>query len=123
MRKPPAAWLGTPAERSALRVAGQAICIYEGGAREAVRLFPQNVNVVVALSLAGVGFDRTRVRMFVDPLVKHNTHELLIRGEFGEMRLELKNRPHPDNPKTGRLVIMSVIKALRRLQDEAIIGF
>ncbi len=36
--------------------------IFEGSAREACQAFPANVNVVAALSLAGVGPERTRIR-------------------------------------------------------------
>jgi aspartate dehydrogenase len=123
VRKPPAAWIGTPAEGVAARAAHEPICFYEGPARDAVRAFPQNVNVLAALSLAGIGFARTSVKMFVDPTVEHNTFALLARGEFGEIRLELKNNPYPENPKTGHLVVMSLIKAIHRLEDSIIVGF
>jgi aspartate dehydrogenase len=122
-RKPPAAWKGTPAEAAASQAVSEPICFYEGRAREAARLYPQNVNVVAALSLAGIGFDKTTIRMFADPTVKQNTFELNASGEFGEIRLELKNNPYPENPKTGRLVVMSVIRAIRRLQENVIVGW
>ncbi|MFN2532806.1 MAG: aspartate dehydrogenase [Pyrinomonadaceae bacterium] len=123
VRKPVAAWIGTPAESVALQANDEAICFYEGKARDAVSAFPQNVNVLAALSLAGIGFDRTCVRMFVDPSAKHNTFQLSSYGEFGEVKLTLKNIPNPDNPKTGRLVIMSLIKAIARLTQPIIVGF
>jgi aspartate dehydrogenase len=126
VRKPPAAWKGTPAEDMARQAEAEGdtpVCFYEGQAREAVKLFPQNVNVVAALSLSGIGFERTGVKMYADPTVNHNTFELAARGEFGEFRLELKNRPYPENPKTGRLVVMSVVKSIRRLQQEIVVGF
>ncbi len=122
-RKPPAAWKGTPAEEAASRAVDGPVCFYEGQAREAARLFPQNVNVSAALSLGGIGLDRTNIRMYADPSVKHNTFELVAHGDFGELKLELKNKPYPENPKTGHLVVMSVIKSLRRLQDTFIVGF
>jgi aspartate dehydrogenase len=123
VRKPPVAWKGTPAEEAAMKVTDEAVCVYEGRVREAAALFPQNVNVASALSLAGIGFDRTMIRICADPTIRHNTFELHARGEFGELRLELKNRPRPENPKTGYLVVMSVIKAIRRLQDRIIVGY
>jgi aspartate dehydrogenase len=123
VRKAPAAWKGTAAEEVASRVTNVPICFYEGRAREATRAFPQNVNVLAALSLAGIGFDQTNVKMYVDPTVKHNTFELTSRGEFGELKVELKNRPYPENPKTGHLVVLSLIKAIRRLQERIIVGF
>jgi aspartate dehydrogenase len=122
-RKPPAAWKGTPAEGAAARATDEPICLYEGQAREAVKLFPQNVNVAAALSLAGVGLDRTRIRMYADPTVKLNTFELLVSGDFGELSLRLGNKPYPENPKTGHLVVMSLIKSIRRLQEPVIVGF
>lgn len=123
VRKPPAAWKGTPAEQIASSAQDKAVCIYEGRARDAARAFPQNVNVAAALSLAGIGFDRTKIKMFADPDVTHNTFELVARGDFGEVKLELKNRPYPENPKTGYLVVMSLIKSIRRLQESVIVGF
>jgi aspartate dehydrogenase len=122
-RKPPAAWKGTPAEDVALQAVTEPVCFYEGRAREAAKLFPQNVNVVAALSLAGVGFDRTVIKMYSDPSVKHNTFELHATGEFGELKLDLKNKPYPENPKTGHLVVMSVIRSIRRLQESVIVGW
>jgi aspartate dehydrogenase len=123
VRKAPAAWKGTAAEEVAASATDVPICFYEGRALEATKAFPQNVNVLAALSLAGIGFVRTNVRMYVDPTVKHNTFELVSRGEFGELKLELRNRPYPENPKTGHLVVLSLIKAVRRLQEKIIVGF
>lgn len=123
VRKPPAAWKGTPAEGAALCAVARPVCFFEGTAREAAALYPQNVNVAAALSIAGMGLDQTRVRIYADPAVKHNTFELRAHGDFGEIKLELKNRPYPDNPKTGHLVVMSLIKAIRRLQDSIVVGF
>jgi aspartate dehydrogenase len=123
VRKPPAAWKGTPAEETAASVLDAPVCFYQGMARETTRAYPQNVNVLAALSLAGIGFDRTNVKMYVDPTIKDNTFELVAQGEFGELKLELRNRPYPQNPKTGHLVVMSLIKAIRRLQENIIVGF
>jgi aspartate dehydrogenase len=123
VRKPVAAWIGTPAESVAMGATDEPICFYDGKAREAVSAFPQNVNVLAALSLAGIGFDRTKVKMFVDPSIQHNTFHLSSSGEFGEVKLTLKNIPNPDNPKTGRLAAMSLIKSIARLTQPIIIGF
>jgi len=123
VRKPPAAWKGTPVEEVASRVSTEPFCFYQGIAREATIAYPQNVNVLAALSLAGIGFDTTSVKMYVDPTVEHNTFELISNGEFGQLKLELRNRPYPENPKTGHLVVLSLIKAIRRLQERIIVGF
>ena len=48
--------------------------IFEGTAREAAKGFPANLNVAVALSLAGIGPDRTRLEIWADPTVTRNMH-------------------------------------------------
>jgi aspartate dehydrogenase len=85
-----------------------------------VRLFPANVNVAAALSLAGVGFDRTYIRIFADPTVVRNTHEVMARGWFGELRFTIMNIP-TENPKTGRITALSVLKAIRNLQAPVVL--
>lgn len=123
VRKSPAAWTGTPAESAARNAVSAPVMFYEGKAREAVAAFPQNINVVAALSFAGVGLDRTTVRMYADPLVKHNTFEVHAAGEFGELNLTVGNRPFPDNPKTGHLVVFSILKSIQRMRDTIVVGF
>lgn len=119
--KPLEAWRGTPAEAQAL-AATAPLLLYEGSARAGVALFPQNVNVAAAVSLAGLGLDATRMRVFADPTIQHNTHEVYARGAFGELRLTLKNVPSPDNPKTGRIVALSILKALRQRVAPVVVG-
>jgi aspartate dehydrogenase len=116
-RKPPAA-LQTDTERDAWLASAQdaPVLLYEGAAREAVKLYPANVNVAAALSLAGVGFDRTAIRIFADPTVTRNTHEVHAIGWFGELRFTIQNIP-TENPKTGRITALSVLKAIRNLRS------
>jgi aspartate dehydrogenase len=98
------------------------VLLYEGPARAGVTLFPQNVNVAAALALAGVGLDATMMRVYADPTVTLNTHEVQARGAFGELRLVLQNVPSPENPKTGRIVAMSVLKAVRNRLAPLVVG-
>ena len=96
--------------------------IYEGPAAEAVRLFPANVNVAAALSLAGIGAERTRMQVVADPALDRNVHEVVARGSFGELTLRLANVPSPTNPKTSFLACLSGLATLRRLADPIQIG-
>lgn len=89
--------------------------IYEGSAREAVRLFPKNVNVAATVSIMGIGFDRTKVKIVVDPGTHSNSHELIVKGEFGEMISKTKNVPSDSNPATSYLAALSAISALKRI--------
>ncbi|MBR4225762.1 MAG: aspartate dehydrogenase [Candidatus Methanomethylophilaceae archaeon] len=96
--------------------------IYSGPAREAVKEFPKNVNVAATVSLLGIGFDRTKVTIVLDPDTHSNSHELKIKGEFGEMDCHTFNVPSPDNPKTSYLAAMSAISALKRIVRNEWIG-
>jgi aspartate dehydrogenase len=96
--------------------------LFRGTAREGVLRFPENINVVAAVSLAGVGFDRTEVCVIADPQLAHNTHQVVAEGAFGELRFEVKNVPTEENPRTGRLVAMSVVSTLRRRMAPLVLG-
>jgi aspartate dehydrogenase len=115
-RKPPdALQTGTDCDAALGEATSEPVLLYEGPARDAVRLFPANVNVAAATSLAGLGFDRTHVRIFADPSVTRNTHEVRARGWFGELTFTIQNVP-TENPKTGRITALSVLKIIRDLR-------
>ncbi len=119
VRKPPRAFTS---EQLAGRVFEEdAALLYDGPARQGVRLFPENVNVAAAVSLAGIGLDRTRLRVLADRTVSYNTHEVVLHGYFGRLRIVMENTP-TENPKTGRIVALSVIKALRNLSASVVVG-
>lgn len=114
-RKPPRAWLGTPAaERWSIAELSEATVIFEGNAKEAARTFPQNANVTAAVALAGIGFEKTRVKLIADPEVSTNTHEIHASGAFGSLQVRLANTPLPENPKTSWLAALSIERAIRQ---------
>lgn len=100
----------------------EARVLYEGPAREAVALYPKNVNVAAALSLAGVGFERTRVRIVADPALDANTHTVIAKGAFGELTCRVENRPSPDNPASSHLASLSVLALVRRMLSPVSVG-
>ena len=89
--------------------------VYEGPAREAVKIFPKNINVAATVSLMGIGFDRTKVKIILDPQATSNSHELHVEGNFGTSVAHTYNVPSPDNPKTSYLAVLSAISALKRI--------
>ena len=91
------------------------ITIYDGMAREAVRLFPANINVAALLSLAGLGSEKTKVRIIADPNTDKNTHEIIAQGKFGKFSIKVENVPSESNPKTSKLAILSAIECLRAI--------
>jgi aspartate dehydrogenase len=96
--------------------------LFHGSAREGVLRFPESINVAAAVSLAGMGFDQTRVCVIADPSIDRNRHEVVVEGTFGQLRFEISNVPTDANPRTGRLVAMSVVHALRQRQAPLVIG-
>ena len=86
--------------------------LYIGPAREGVARFPESANVVAAVSLAGIGFDRTVMRVVADPHAGRNQHVVEAQGAFGTLRVEVANIPSDENPRTGRLTAMSAFRAL-----------
>ena len=95
--------------------------VFLGTAREACRGFPSNLNVSAAVSLAGIGPDRTMVRIIADPNLSRNCHDITVEGEFGLLQVHIENIPS-ENPKTGRLTALSIIRSVRDLFDPVRIG-
>lgn len=104
------------------RVLEKRTIIFEGTARDAVKEFPKNINVAACLSLAGIGFDKTRVKIVADPVVKYNSHKILAHGKFGRLRAEVENLPNPGNPRSSYLASLSAIATLRRAINPIQIG-
>jgi aspartate dehydrogenase len=96
--------------------------VFEGSAAEVIRKFPKNVNVAIALSFAGIGPERTRVRLVADPAVDRNTHHVVARGAAGEIEFISRNVPFPENPRTSYLAALSAIAMLRRLSATLQVG-
>lgn len=96
--------------------------IYDGNAREACKLFPQNINVAAALSLAGIGLDRTRVRIIADPKAERNTHRIIAKGDFGEFEFVVRNVPLKKNQKTSALAALSAVACVKKILDSVVIN-
>ncbi len=123
-RKPPRGLAGAPyiaLQRIDLDAIREETLIFEGPATEAVKAFPANVNVVAALALAGLGPERTRIKLFAVPGQERNQHRITIEGEFGRLRVEIENVPS-ENPRTGKLAYLSAIAMLRELGAAVQIG-
>ena len=124
-RKPPAGLMGAPGvEKAGIDLADvrEPTVVFEGDALEACRLFPANVNVSAALSMAGVGARRTRIRIYADPTVDRNTHEITAEGEFGKLTVRIENVQSPSNPRTGIMSALSALAALRRMTSGVRVG-
>jgi len=123
--KPPAAWQGIPyVQKTGVRLEALKgpLTLFEGSAREGVPHFPQNVNIAAILALAGIGPDRTRLKVVADPGLSLNTHTIRIAGRAGRFTLVLENVPAPENPKTSWLACYSALAALEALDSRVRYG-
>jgi aspartate dehydrogenase len=96
--------------------------VFDGTAREGARGFPANVNVAAALSLAGIGPDRTRLEIWADPGVTRNTHTIKVDADTMCFTMTIENVPSAENPRTGRITALSTVAALRGLVSELKVG-
>jgi aspartate dehydrogenase len=88
--------------------------IFTGTPREAAIGFPANLNVAVALSLAGIGADKTTLEIWADPTLERNVHRIEVDSDSASFSMSIENVPS-DNPRTGRITALSVISYLRKL--------
>ncbi|HEY6259689.1 MAG TPA: aspartate dehydrogenase [Xanthobacteraceae bacterium] len=123
-RKPPNGLAGAPylvAHGISVDNLSEPKCVFSGTAGEAAAGFPANVNVAAALSLAGIGPERTRTEIWADPTVDRNCHTIEVEADSARFTLKIENVPS-ENPRTGRITALSVVAALRKLHSPLRVG-
>jgi aspartate dehydrogenase len=124
-RKPPKGLEGAPylvANNISLAGLTAPLKVFEGSARDGAKGFPANVNVAAALSLAGIGPDRTRLEIWADPGVERNLHSIEVDAESARFSMSIENVPSEENPRTGKITGLSVIALLRGLTAPLVVG-
>lgn len=124
-RKPLRAFIGNPyiaKKKIRLDKVKKEILLFEGGAHQAIRAFPQNINVAATLSIAGIGARKTTVRIIASPTASRNTHEVEIESDSGLIFTRTENIIHPQNPKTSYLAVLSAIATLKQILNSVKIG-
>lgn len=124
-RKPPKSLLGAPfLEENDISLDGltEPLRLFAGTAREAAKGFPSNINVGVALSLAGLGPDATRLEIWADPGVERNTHRIELDSDATRITITVEGVPSPETPGTGKLTPLSVIATLKGLVSPLRVG-
>jgi aspartate dehydrogenase len=123
-RKPVRGLLGAPflvQNNISIEDIKEPTCIFSGSPRDAVKGFPANLNVAVALSLAGIGPDKTTLEIWADPNLTRNTHRIEVDSDSASFSMEIQNIPS-DNPKTGKITMLSVLATLRKLRAPLRVG-
>lgn len=96
--------------------------LFDGTAGQAVKYFPQNINVAAVLGLAGIGMSKTKVRIIASPTVSKNIHEVLIESSAARIFTRTENVLHPQNPKTSYLAVLSAMATLKQILEPVKIG-
>jgi aspartate dehydrogenase len=113
-RKPPASLSDTlPLDQESV--------VFEGNARDAALQFPKNANVAATIALAGIGFEKTEVRIIADPALTQNVHVLEATGNFGTFTMTIAGRPLPSNPKSSSLTAMSLLRCIENRQSAIVL--
>ncbi|HXJ02908.1 MAG TPA: aspartate dehydrogenase [Micropepsaceae bacterium] len=123
-RKPVKGLMGAPyLVNNGIAIEGitEAKRVFQGSARDAAIGFPENVNVAAALSLAGIGPDRTTIEIWADPAVQRNMHRVVVEADSARFEMAIENVPS-ENPKTGRITALSVLAALRKMTAPLRVG-
>jgi len=123
-RKPPRSLVGAPhlvQHKIDVEALAEPLLVFSGSAREAALGFPANVNVAAALSLAGIGPDRTTIEIWADPGVTRNMHRIELDSDAAKVSMEIENLPS-ENPRTGKITAQSVVALLRKLRATVAIG-
>lgn len=94
--------------------------VFKGLARDCIKLYPKNINVAVALGLAAGR--EADVELWVDPALERNVHEISVEGDFGEISIQVKNVPSPDNPATSYMAALSILTLLKNLENPLVVG-
>ncbi|BAT58754.1 L-aspartate dehydrogenase [Variibacter gotjawalensis] len=124
-RKPPGGLEGAPylvQNNISLHGLNEAKKVFDGSAREGARGFPANVNVAAALSLAGIGPDKTRLQIWADPQVTRNTHRIEVDADTASFSMMIENVPSVENPRTGKITALSAVAMLRGLTATLKVG-
>ncbi len=96
--------------------------LFSGSAKEAVKFFPQNINVAAILSIAGIGQVKTKVNIIASPGTKRNIHQIAIESNGGKIFCRTENVLHPDNPKTSFLAFLSAVAMLKNILNPVRVG-
>jgi len=105
-----------------LKLIKKDVVLFSGKAKDAVKFFPQNINVAAVLSLAGLGVSKTQVRIIASPKVTKNIHEIRIESVAGNIYTRTENILHPNNPKTSYLAVLSAVATLKNILEPIKIG-
>ncbi len=124
-RKSPGSLAGAPyiiANAIDIHAINAPTLIFSGTADQAAIAFPANTNVAAALALAGLGPERTDVRVIADPALDRNIHTITVEADSARFTATIEIVPNVENPRSGQLTPRSIVACLRELVSPVRIG-
>lgn len=122
--KPPRSLKGVPylveKKIDVLKIKKERI-VFSGGITEAIKYFPQNINIAASIFLAS-RFKDIKVVIKVAPNLKRNTHRIVVKAQEADMTVEVGNMPSLRNPKTSYLAILSTQALLEKIVSKIKVG-
>ncbi len=94
--------------------------LFKGKLKDAIKGFPQNINVAATLLLASK-FKNIKIKIIADSNSRFNMHEIKAIGKFGTITTITKNLPSK-NPRTSYLAVLSAIEKIKSLKSTTKIG-
>ncbi len=93
--------------------------IFKGNVYNAIKFFPQNINVAATLAIFSENPSKIQVEIVAEKNIKRNVHEITVISSAGKIYTKVENIPSISNPKTSYLTILSVIHKLKTLLGES----
>lgn len=124
-RKPPAGLGANPYfEKNGidLKKIKKETVVFSGTVDEALKHFPQNINVAATLALASQNKKKVKVNIIACPKTRINSHEIELEGDFGKITTKTENVTCPDNPKTSYLAVLSGLQTLKQFCNGILVG-
>jgi len=89
--------------------------LFEGNVYDAIKYFPQNINVAATLAIVSGEPQKVKVELVAKKWLKKNVHEITVVSEAGKIYTRTENLPSVSNPKTSYLAALSLISNLKIL--------
>ncbi len=89
--------------------------IFTGNVFDAIKFFPQNINVAATLAVISGKPKKVEVEIYAKKNLNKNIHEIEIISSAGKVYTRTENIPSLNNPKTSYLAALSLISSLKKI--------
>ena len=96
--------------------------VFSGSARDAIDTFPVGLNIAIALSLAGIGPNKTMLEVWLDPGVTRNIHKVDVESDCATFTMTMESEPAKDNPHSAKIAALRLLATLRGLTATMKVG-